>query len=52
VTLFPDAGPFNRERYPKHMEFFTAGAHYKERLSWRLIAWARLLLVPTKRPAT
>jgi phage terminase large subunit-like protein len=32
VTLFPDDGPFNRERYPKHMEFFTAGAQFKERL--------------------
>ena len=32
LTLFPDAGPFCRERYPKHLEFFAAGAQYKERL--------------------
>jgi len=32
VTLFPDTGPFSREHYPKHMDFFAAGAEYKERL--------------------
>src|SRR5262249_52446921 len=32
VTLFPDSGPFCRELYPKHLEFFAAGAKYKERL--------------------
>jgi phage terminase large subunit-like protein len=31
-TLFPDEGPFRRELYPKHMEFFRAGAQYSERL--------------------
>ena len=32
LTLFPDEGPFRRELYAKHLEFFTAGAQYKERL--------------------
>ena len=32
VTLFPDSGPLGREFYPKHLEFFAAGATYKERL--------------------
>jgi hypothetical protein len=32
VTLFPDAGPLRRELYQKHLEFFQAGAQYKERL--------------------
>ena len=32
LTLFPDTGEFCRERYPKHLEFFAAGAQYKERL--------------------
>ena len=32
LTLFPDAGPLGREHYLKHMEFFAAGAKYKERL--------------------
>jgi len=32
LTLFPDTGPFGREHYPKHLEFFAAGAQYKERL--------------------
>jgi hypothetical protein len=32
VTLFPDSGPLGREFYPKHLEFFGAGATYKERL--------------------
>ena len=30
--LFPDTGPLRRELYPKHMEHFTAGRDYKERL--------------------
>lgn len=29
---FPDTGEFRRELYPKHIEFFEAGAKYKERL--------------------
>lgn len=29
--LFPDEGPFRRELYPKHLEFFEAGAKYRER---------------------
>lgn len=28
---FPDEGPLRREAYPKHMEFFEAGAKYRER---------------------
>ena len=32
VTLFPDSGPLGREFYQKHLEFFAAGATYKERL--------------------
>ena len=32
LTLFPDTGPFCREHYPKHLEFFAAGTQYKERL--------------------
>lgn len=32
LTLFADAGPLRRELYPKHLEFFGAGAQYKERL--------------------
>jgi phage terminase large subunit-like protein len=31
-TLFPDEGPFRRELYGKHLEFFRAGARFKERL--------------------
>jgi phage terminase large subunit-like protein len=30
-TLFPDEGPLRRELYPKHMEFFAAGATKAER---------------------
>lgn len=30
--LFPDTGPYRRELYPKHMEFFRAGASHRERL--------------------
>jgi hypothetical protein len=32
ASMFPDEGPFRRELYPKHMEFFKAGAKFKERL--------------------
>jgi hypothetical protein len=35
VTLFADAGPLRRELYQKHLEFFQAGAQYKERLFMR-----------------
>jgi phage terminase large subunit-like protein len=31
-TLFSDGGPLRRELYPKHIEFFAAGAQYNERL--------------------
>ncbi len=31
LTYFPDTGPLRRELYPKHMEFFEAGAKYRER---------------------
>ena len=31
-NLFPNEGPLRRELYPKHLEFFSAGATYKERL--------------------
>lgn len=30
--LFPATGPFRRELYQKHLEFFSAGRDYKERL--------------------
>src|SRR6185437_11820962 len=30
-TYFPDSGPLRRERYPKHMAFFSAGATFRER---------------------
>ncbi len=30
--LFPDTGPYRRELYPKHMEFFRSGALHRERL--------------------
>jgi phage terminase large subunit-like protein len=29
---YPERGPLCRQAYPKHQEFFTAGAKYKERL--------------------
>lgn len=29
---FPDAGPHRRELYPKHLEFFRAGAAHRERM--------------------
>ena len=32
VTLIPDSSPLGREFYPKHLEFFAAGASFKERL--------------------
>ncbi len=31
-TYFPEAGEYRRELYKKHIEFFAAGARYKERL--------------------
>lgn len=30
-TYYPDEGPLRRELYPKHLEFFRAGAMYRER---------------------
>lgn len=30
-SFFPSEGPLCRDNYPKHMEFFKAGAQYKER---------------------
>ncbi|WP_232346247.1 terminase large subunit domain-containing protein [Cupriavidus sp. USMAA2-4] len=30
-TYYPEAGSLRRELYPKHMEFFAAGADYRER---------------------
>lgn len=30
--LFPDTGPHRRELYPRHLEFFEAGARYKHRV--------------------
>lgn len=31
--LYPDFGPLRRELYPKHLEFFRAGAKHRERLA-------------------
>lgn len=31
-SYYPDSGPLRRELYPKHLEFFRAGAAYLERL--------------------
>ena len=31
-SIFPDKGEFRRELYPKHIEFFNAGADYRERI--------------------
>lgn len=31
ALLFPDTGPLRRALYPKHMEFFAAGARWRER---------------------
>lgn len=30
-SYYPDEGPLRRELYPKHLEFFRAGADYRER---------------------
>ena len=30
-SYFPDNGPYRRELYPKHLEFFEAGSKYRER---------------------
>lgn len=30
-AMYPETGPLRRELYPKHMEFFAAGAKYRER---------------------
>jgi hypothetical protein len=30
--FFPDDGPLRRELYPRHLEFFSAAARFKERL--------------------
>lgn len=30
-SYYPDGGPLRRELYPRHMEFFEAGATYRER---------------------
>jgi len=32
LRYYPDTGPLRRELYPKHMEFFRAGATARERL--------------------
>ncbi len=32
TTYFPDEGPFRRELYPRHMEFFKAGKSFRSRL--------------------
>lgn len=32
TTYYPDAGPLRRELYPKHLQFFAAGAYHRERL--------------------
>jgi len=31
-SLFPEGGAYARDRYPRHMEFFRAGATHRERL--------------------
>lgn len=31
ATYFPDHGPLRRELYPKHLQFFEAGAKFRER---------------------
>jgi len=33
LSYFPDTGPLRRELYPKHTEFFRAGADHRERLA-------------------
>src|SRR3974377_1063683 len=32
ATFYPDTGPIGRDLYPKHLEFFSAGAKHRERL--------------------
>lgn len=32
-TYYPAEGPLRRELYPKHLEFFRAGLHHRERLA-------------------
>lgn len=32
LSYYPDEGPLRRELYPKHTEFFAAGAEYRQRL--------------------
>lgn len=32
VKWFPNEGPYRHEKYPKHMQFFKAGAIHRERL--------------------
>lgn len=32
LQFYPDEGPLRRELYPRHLEFFRAGAEYRERL--------------------
>lgn len=32
AKYFPDSGPLRRELYPKHIQFFAAGADYRQRL--------------------
>ncbi|GAG06120.1 unnamed protein product, partial [marine sediment metagenome] len=31
-SLFPDEGPYSWDKYPKHIEFFSAGAVHRERI--------------------
>src|SRR5258706_11323160 len=31
-SYYPDSGPLRRELYPKHLQFFAAGALHRERL--------------------
>jgi hypothetical protein len=31
-SFYPETGPLRRENYPKHMDFFEAGARHNERL--------------------
>jgi phage terminase large subunit-like protein len=31
-AIFPDDGPFGRELYPKHLDFFKAGKYHRERI--------------------
>ena len=51
---YPDTGPLRRELYTKHLEFFEAGATYRERCAMcangdtsdrhlsRLVDWAQI----------